>query len=152
MSSWAETRQTWRLRFNKISGWPRTKQQSLYLSNNILLQTTCPHEQKLDWMVQAKTILIYASFISLRYRGWSCTKQPSWIFSNNFFQPIYSLKQKLIGMHHAAWRLRMNKIIPFRYQNLTDILIFFKQHLPTHILCQAETWWDASGTIETQNS
>ena len=83
-------------------------------------------------MLQAKKRLLNASFISLRYKRWSCTKQPSWNFSNNFFQPIYSLEQKLIGMHHATWSLRINKIIPFRYQNKTDILIFFKQHLPTH--------------------
>ena len=115
-SSWAETRQTWRLRINKISGWPRTKQQSWYLSDIILLQTVCPHKQKLDWMLQAKKRLINASFISLRYKIWSCNKQPFWNFSNNFFLPIYSLEQKL-GMHHATWILRINKIIPFRYQN-----------------------------------
>ena len=117
MPSWSETRQTWMLRINKISGWQRTKQQSWYLSNNILPQTICPHEQKLDWMLQAKKRLINANFISLQYKRWSCTKQPSWNFSNNFFQPICSLEQKLMGMHHATWSLRLNNIIPFRYQN-----------------------------------
>ena len=73
-----------------------------------------PQEQKLDWMLQAKKRLLNASFINKR---WSCTKQPSWNFSNNFFQTIYSLEQKFIGMHHATWRLRINKIISFRYKN-----------------------------------
>ena len=45
--------------------WPRTKQQSSYSSNNILIQTKCPHEQKPDWMRQAKKRLGKVSYIPL---------------------------------------------------------------------------------------
>ena len=60
------------------------------LSNNILLQTICPHEQNLDWMLSTKKRLGNASFIPLRYQRWSWTKKLSWIFSNNFYQSINS--------------------------------------------------------------
>ena len=46
---------TWRLSIDKISGWPKTKQQSWYMSSNILPKSIFPHKQKLDWMLQAKT-------------------------------------------------------------------------------------------------
>ena len=59
------------------------------------------YEQKLNWIGQAKKRLRNTSFIPLRYQRWSSSKQPSWNFSNNFFQPIYSPEQKLDGRHHG---------------------------------------------------
>ena len=85
------------------------------------------YEQKLNWVGQAKKslslshwypgsgvvldcidswslhpyLLRNTSFIPLRYQRWSSSKQPSWNFSNNFFQPIYSPEQKLDGRHHG---------------------------------------------------
>ena len=46
-------------------------------------------------------------------------------FVNNIFEPIYSLEQKLIGMHHTTWRLRINKNHSIQFSELNrhlDIL------------------------------
>ena len=99
---------TWRLRINKLILFKYQVDQEL---NNIFLQTICPHEKKIDWMPQTKKGLKNASVFPLRYKRLACTKQPSWNFSNNLFQPSYSLEQKLDGRHHTTWRLRTNKII-----------------------------------------
>ena len=39
-----------------------------------------------------------------------------------------------------------------KISELKYIMIFFKQHLQTHKLSQAETWWDAAGNMDIQNS
>ena len=62
-------------------------------------------------MGQVKKRLRNASFLLLRYIRWPCTKQPSWNFSNNFFQPNYSFELKLDRRYHATWRLKINSII-----------------------------------------
>ena len=101
----------WRLWINKliqITEWPRTKQQFWYYSSSISLQTICLHEQKFVWMCQVKKRPRNLSFLLPWYIRWPCTKQPSWNFSNNFFQPTYSFELKLDRRHHAAWRLKIN--------------------------------------------
>ena len=99
---------SWRLQIIKLILIKYQVDQEL---NNIFLLTICPHEKKIDWMRQTKKRLKNASFFPLRYKRLASTKQPSWNFLNNLFQPTYSLEQKLDGRHHTTWRLRTNKII-----------------------------------------
>ena len=81
-------------------------------SNLNICQTTSCSKRQSSWaetwldVLQAKKRLLNASNIPLRYKRWSCTKQPSCNFSNN---------------------------------------------LPTHKFSWAETYWDASCNMETQN-
>ena len=73
-------------------------------------------------------------------------------FFKQLLPTIYCLAQKFIGIHNKTWRLKKKSNHSIQISELNDILIFFNQHLPTHFLSQAETLWNASDNMETQNS